>query len=644
MSVGLRNDKWVVTIFVEEHTHPLMSREEWTRYYRSHRKVPYEDYMLIKTLHNRNADTSLIMATLGDLHGTLWTLPYTNQDVANIRTKLINEVSQNDLSKTIEYFRKLRAESPQFYYDVKRDENNAIRGLFWVDGRTREVYSKFKDCIFFDTTFCTNRYDMPFAPIVGINNHMQTIMLGCALIPDESKETFKWVFQTWMDAMGQEHPTCIMTDQDQAMAGAIDEVFPGIVHRCCLWHVLRIAKDKLGTLFRTREGFEKEFFYCIYSSDMAEEFDNMWQQMASKNSLGENEHLIRMWGCRNTWAPAYFKKNFFPFTGTTRRSEGLNSFFKKLVHPQDSVWQFVKQYEYIQETRLDREDNAGFLGEATTAAVWSSYRIEEQASRFYTRAAFAKFRELMQITTAYSIYPGVGEGVSYELHRNEIGAKKIRIVSYDQEERSYTCTCNMFNVNGMLCQHILKVMVHTNVQVIPEKYLLHRWSEAATYFETPCKKEFTGYSIIPDSNTLRYNALCKMLNKLAAQACFGPESYKIVQGGAEHLTTLVANFRESHGVAEEEASEELEETENNLKNPPRSAKKGRPAEKEKRRKPAVEVRQEEAKKKGTKRKNYACSKCREDGHIKRHCPYLLLENKKKAERDKCLRRETELTL
>jgi hypothetical protein len=93
--------------------------------------------------------------------------------------------------------------------------------------------------------------------------------------------------------------------------------------------------------------------------------------MLLKHELRENEHLIRMWGCRDTWAPAYFKKNFFPFTGIMGRSEGLNSFFKKLVHPQDSVWQFVKQYEYIQKTRLDREDNAGFIDEGTSAPIWS---------------------------------------------------------------------------------------------------------------------------------------------------------------------------------------------------------------------------------------------------------------------------------
>lgn len=225
--------------------------------------------MFLKTLHNRNIPTALIMATLGDLHGELGNLTYTARDVANIRTKLRNEVSLNDMAKTMEYFEKLHAESPRFFYAKLEDENKAVRALFWVDGRTREAYKKFKDCVFFDTTFCTNRYDMPFAPIVGINNHMQTIMFGCALIPDEKIETFKWVFEKWMDAMGHDPPGCIMTDQDQAMSKAISMVFPGIVHRCCKWHVLKIAKEKLGMLFRTRADFEEEFYYCVNGTDSA---------------------------------------------------------------------------------------------------------------------------------------------------------------------------------------------------------------------------------------------------------------------------------------------------------------------------------------------------------------------------------------
>ena len=92
----------------------MMSREEWTRFYRSHRKVPYEDYMFLKTLHNWNIPTALIMATLGDLRVIVGNLPYTDRAVANIRTKMWNEVSLNDMAKTMEYFEKLCAESPRF--------------------------------------------------------------------------------------------------------------------------------------------------------------------------------------------------------------------------------------------------------------------------------------------------------------------------------------------------------------------------------------------------------------------------------------------------------------------------------------------------------------------------------------------------
>jgi hypothetical protein len=56
------------------------------------------------------------------------------------------------------------------------------------------------------------------------------------------------------------------------------------------------------------------------------------------------------------WAPAYFRRNFFPFTGTTGRSESMNSLFKKVIHPQDSVLKFVTQYDYIMDTRAEREN------------------------------------------------------------------------------------------------------------------------------------------------------------------------------------------------------------------------------------------------------------------------------------------------
>lgn len=371
MIVGIRDGRWTVTCFVEEHTHPMMQQQEQVRYYRSHRSVPEEDYQLIVALHNRNISTSDVMGLLADEHGgNPRNLPYVKRDVTNIRSKLREGMIVKDMALTVEYFQRRQAESPTFYYARQVDAaTNEVEALFWVDGRTRSLYPKYKDCVFFDTTFCTNRYNMPFAPIVGVNNHLQTVVLGCALIPNEQIETFKWVFQQWLLAMDNVPPDNIMTDQDQAMANAIKELFPLSVHRCCFWHVKRKAREKMPRLL-ANEQFKEAFYACINKSQSPEEFEEKWNAMLVLFNVAENTHLKNMWKSRKTWAPAYFMNNFFPFTTTTGRSEGLNSYFKKLVNPHDSVWTFVRQYELCQETMLDREDNAAFQGITTTAPLW----------------------------------------------------------------------------------------------------------------------------------------------------------------------------------------------------------------------------------------------------------------------------------
>ena len=94
---------------------------------------------------------------------------------------------------------------------------------------------------------------------------------------------------------------------------------------------------------------------------------------------------------RTMWAPAYFRKSFFPFTSTIGRSESMNSLFNKLVHQQDSVLQFVTQYEYIMDTRIEKENLEGCKGEILEPPLWGRYAFEKQAARFYTRGVFFRF-------------------------------------------------------------------------------------------------------------------------------------------------------------------------------------------------------------------------------------------------------------
>ncbi|CAN6347006.1 unnamed protein product, partial [Urochloa humidicola] len=178
MAIGLRNGQWEVIVMQPEHTHPLVKQIGQRKQLRSHRKISWADYEMLQTLHGQNISTSQIMGVLGDIHGGVGNLTFNTKDVSNLRTNMRGRLQWRDMDATVEYFCKLQAESPSFFHRVMIDEENVVRGLFWMDGRTRELCKHFRDCIFFDTTFCTNRYDMPFAPIVGINNNLHSILLG----------------------------------------------------------------------------------------------------------------------------------------------------------------------------------------------------------------------------------------------------------------------------------------------------------------------------------------------------------------------------------------------------------------------------------------------------------------------------------
>ncbi|WMV36045.1 hypothetical protein MTR67_029430 [Solanum verrucosum] len=65
---------------------------------------------------------------------------------------------------------------------------------------------------------------MPFASFVGVNQHKQSILFGCALLTSEDIETYKFVFSTWLIAMGNAPPTVILIDQCESIKEAIAEL------------------------------------------------------------------------------------------------------------------------------------------------------------------------------------------------------------------------------------------------------------------------------------------------------------------------------------------------------------------------------------------------------------------------------------
>ena len=130
----------------------------------------------------------------------------------------------------------------------------------------------------FNTTYRTNKYNLICAPFVGVNHHWKNVMFGYAFLLDETTDSFKWLFNSFLESMGNQSLVTIFTDQDQAMSNAIEKVFPDTHHRLCLWHIAKNALSHLGELNANSE-FKYLFNKCKKYCDSEIEFQETWDKM-----------------------------------------------------------------------------------------------------------------------------------------------------------------------------------------------------------------------------------------------------------------------------------------------------------------------------------------------------------------------------
>ncbi|XP_028114373.1 protein FAR-RED IMPAIRED RESPONSE 1-like [Camellia sinensis] len=76
----------------------------------------------------------------------------------------------------------------------------------------------------------TNAYKKPFVMLAGVTNHFRTTIFECVLLVNETMDTYTWVLETFMEAMGNKAPVSILTDGDKAMRETIRRVFPDARH------------------------------------------------------------------------------------------------------------------------------------------------------------------------------------------------------------------------------------------------------------------------------------------------------------------------------------------------------------------------------------------------------------------------------
>ncbi|XP_075486498.1 protein FAR1-RELATED SEQUENCE 5-like [Primulina tabacum] len=380
---------WVVSTFMKVHNHPLSTPSK-VHLLRSHRNVSVSKKALIQQFSEANVPICQQMRLLKIEYGGPEHVGCTEKDIRNCEKIVRDEQKGIDAETLIEFFASEKDKCSAFFFDYETDLDNRFSRCFRADPVSMMTNSVFGDVVVFDTTYNTNKYGMIFAPFVGVNNHHQTIVFGCGFLSDEKTESFVWLFNKFIEAMPKGAPDVIITDQDPAMTKAIAQVFPQVVHRYCLWHILNKFSDKLNPV--TFRDYYQSIKNVIQNSTIPDEFDKSWEDVIKCANLEKNDWLLLMYELRQKWVPAYFNNVFCAGISSSQRSESSHAFFKKYVSNKNSLMDFTTRFNRALRHQRHNELVADHIDLNECPKIKSKRPMETQMVKVYTKRKWLEFQ------------------------------------------------------------------------------------------------------------------------------------------------------------------------------------------------------------------------------------------------------------
>jgi len=242
-----KEDKWYITHVNEKHSHDLSPTK--SRLFRGIRMMNLRVKRCIDLNVEAGVRTNKTYQSLVHAAGGYDNILFVERDVRNYISQQRRALGkEGDDQALLKHFSRMRELNKNIFFDIDMDEHNRIRNVFWADARSRAASQYFGDVVSFDTAYLTNKYDMPFAPFVGVNHHRQSILLGCGLLSSEETNTFVWLFECWLHCIitklhkdcnrsmsGYEHCHCdhVPTDTTQVVFVAHNEENSRKVTRVC---------------------------------------------------------------------------------------------------------------------------------------------------------------------------------------------------------------------------------------------------------------------------------------------------------------------------------------------------------------------------------------------------------------------------
>ncbi|XP_073362873.1 protein FAR1-RELATED SEQUENCE 5-like [Aegilops tauschii subsp. strangulata] len=406
---------------------------------------------------------------------------------------------------------------------------------------SRHDYEDFGDVLVFDSTYKMNRYGMPFIPFVGLNNHRKTTVFVCAIVSDETEETYVWLLETFLRSMCQKMPMSVITDADAAMIKAIRQVFPDVWHRICTWHIEKNMKIHLS------HKSLKEFRTLLYYSTSTATFEERWHAFSKRwQSEKTVTWLRRMYKKRRLWAAAYLTEGFWLGMKSNQRSKSLNSCLHLHLDGEMTLVDMILHYENaVVRIRENEARDDCTASQSLPVPVTSSRELEIAASHVFTPANFYMLQaDLRKIGGMEIEKIKLGDGSQQYIVVWKNNRKSRFWVEYTPVNSAETirCSCRKMIQKGLSCKHIFHVLKYLNISEIPKCLVLVRFTKDAR-LGLPARRtsDLLGFGWTGAAERMKYSQVSVLASEAMHAACKHPTLWDQLQ---ESLKAMIAKSHE----------------------------------------------------------------------------------------------------
>jgi zinc finger SWIM domain-containing protein 3 len=193
--------------------------------------------------------------------------------------------------------------------------------------------------------------------------------------------------------------------------------------------------------------------------------------------LVENKWLKDLFGEKEKWALVYGRNIFCADMMSTERSESINAVLKRYLNSHYDLLRFFEHYDRLLADYRYQEYYADFITAQIRSVTCASSGMLKQASKIYTNEVYKMFEKEYRKFLDCDAYK-IEQTDTVEVYDDgTCVTNRFHMVTFDSVGTEVSYNCKRYEFVGILCSHALKVLDCNHIKLIPDRYIMKRWTK-----------------------------------------------------------------------------------------------------------------------------------------------------------------------